>query len=150
MHGTFIWQQTAKLKYSQSCTDQTTSSNRIIYNLKTHLKVFFDILQEWAFSLNKCHRKIHFTLLNTVFGMMYCSEFFHRWHTDSSMLFRLKTGRGVVWHTEQMKVIHSEIINNNNKLSTFCRFINSHIISAKSVIPQLLLPLPLPGAWIWL
>ncbi len=37
---TFIWQQRAKLKYSPSCTDHTTSSNMMLYNLKTHLKVF--------------------------------------------------------------------------------------------------------------
>ncbi len=46
MHGTFskstfIWQQTATLKYSPSCGDQTTSSN-----MKTHLKVVSNILQE--------------------------------------------------------------------------------------------------------
>ncbi len=49
MHGTFlkspfIWQQTAKLKYSPSSIDQTTSSNMMIYNLETHLKVFSDII----------------------------------------------------------------------------------------------------------
>ncbi len=37
----------------------------MIYNLKTHLKGFSDILQEWFFSLNKYNRKIHFILSNT-------------------------------------------------------------------------------------
>ncbi len=51
MHGTFlksifIWQHTAKLRYSPSCTDQTTSSNIMIDNLKTPLKMFYYILQE--------------------------------------------------------------------------------------------------------
>ncbi len=46
LKSTFIWQQITKLKYSPSFTDQTTSSNVMIYNLKTHLKVFSDILQE--------------------------------------------------------------------------------------------------------
>ncbi len=35
---------------------KTTSSNMMIYNMKTHLKVF---------SLNKCNRKILFMLSNT-------------------------------------------------------------------------------------
>ncbi len=46
LKSTFIWKQTTKLKYSPSCTDQTTSSNMMIYNPTTHLKVFSDILQE--------------------------------------------------------------------------------------------------------
>ncbi len=42
----FIWQQTAKLKYLPSSTNQTNSSNMMIDNLKTPLKVFSDILQK--------------------------------------------------------------------------------------------------------
>ncbi len=41
----FIWQQTAKLKYSPSCTDQPTSKNMMFDNLKIPLKVFSYILQ---------------------------------------------------------------------------------------------------------
>ncbi len=49
MQGTFLksilnWHLSVKLKYSPSHTIQSNSSKIMISNLKTHLKVFSDIL----------------------------------------------------------------------------------------------------------
>ncbi len=43
---THIWQLPAKFKYSPSRTDQTNSLIIMLSNLKTHLNMFSDILQE--------------------------------------------------------------------------------------------------------
>ncbi len=106
----------------------------MIYNLKTHLKVFSHILQEWVFSVDKCNRK-KYTLCWQILLWLYelrgwftdqdYSEFLHRWHTNR-MLFRLRTGRGVVWHTERFKVILNIFSNNINFTALWKMILHLH------------------------
>ncbi len=69
-----------KLKYSLGHTNQINSSKIMISNLKTHLKVFSDILQGWLFSLNEYKIKIHFMLLNT--SLVICIKRVNYWPSE--------------------------------------------------------------------